>query len=196
MNYLAHIYLSGRDTKVMLGNFMADSIKGKDYLNYEKGIQKGILLHREIDTYTDAHPIVIKSKEKFYDILHHYSGVAVDVLYDYVLAKNWHLYHQQKLEVYVSEVYQTLTDHKKFLTEHVLNFLPIMIEYNWLVNYKDIDGIEQILKQMNRRIKHRVDLSAAVPQMLLYQSEFENEFKLFFEDIRQHVNNYMLENNF
>lgn len=196
MNYLAHIYLSGDDTKVMLGNFMADSIKGKDFLKYEEGIQRGILLHREIDTFTDAHPIVMESKKRFHPILHHYSGVAVDVLYDHVLAKNWSEYHKQKLDKYVNDVYQTLTDHKEFLTKNVQNFLPIMIEYNWLVNYKNIDGIDQILKQMNRRIKNRVDLSAAVSVMRKHQNEFDQEFKHFFEDMRNHVKKYRCENNF
>ncbi|MDN6279699.1 MAG: acyl carrier protein phosphodiesterase [Psychroflexus sp.] len=196
MNYLAHIYLSGDDTKLMLGNFMADSIKGKDYLKYHDDIQRGILLHREIDTFTDSHPIVMESKAKFYSVLHHYSGVAVDVLYDHVLAKNWQRYNAEKLEDYVSNIYETLTNHKVFLTKNVLNFLPIMIEYNWLVSYRNVDSIDQILKQMNRRIKHRVDLSAAVPIMVDQQAEFDREFEIFFEDIRQHVKDYMADHNF
>ena len=51
MNFLAHIFLSGNDEEVMIGNFIADAVKGRDYLGYSDGIVKGILLHRRIDAF-------------------------------------------------------------------------------------------------------------------------------------------------
>ena len=91
MNFLAHIYLSGDDSLLKIGNFIADRVRGKEYLNYELRIQQGILLHREIDSYTDFHPIFRQSKRKLSARYNHYSGVIVDVLYDHFLAKNWFL---------------------------------------------------------------------------------------------------------
>ena len=58
MNFLAHIYLSGNNDLLKIGNFMAYGIRGNDYLDYPEGIQKGIILHREIDTFKDSHPIL------------------------------------------------------------------------------------------------------------------------------------------
>ena len=55
MNYLAHILLSGTSPDVMIGNFIADSIKGSKYNSYPLQIQKGILLHRQIDTAQRMH---------------------------------------------------------------------------------------------------------------------------------------------
>ena len=46
MNFLAHIYLSGEDQGITIGNFIADGIKGKKYLSYSEVLQKGILLHK------------------------------------------------------------------------------------------------------------------------------------------------------
>jgi acyl carrier protein phosphodiesterase len=65
MNYLAHIYLSGESDLVTIGNFMADGIKGKDYKKYPVEIQIGILLHRHIDTFTDAHKTVRKAPNDY-----------------------------------------------------------------------------------------------------------------------------------
>ena len=79
MNFLAHIYLSGDDDLIKIGNFMADGIRGLDYLDYPPKVQKGILLHRAIDTFTDAHPIFRKSKHRLHEKYGHYSGVIIDI---------------------------------------------------------------------------------------------------------------------
>ena len=88
MNYLAHIYLSNEEEEITLGNFIADGVKGKKYVQFPLGIQQGILLHRAIDSFTDAHPIVRKSTKRLHKKYGHYSGVIVDILYDHFLAKN------------------------------------------------------------------------------------------------------------
>ena len=64
MNFLAHIYLSGEDQGITIGNFIADGIKGKKYLSYSEDMQKGILLHRSIDSFTDQHPVVRQSTKR------------------------------------------------------------------------------------------------------------------------------------
>ena len=72
MNFLAHIFLSGKDENLTIGNFIADSVKGKKYLKYPAGIQKGIILHRAIDSYTDTHPVVRKSTSRLFKTYSHY----------------------------------------------------------------------------------------------------------------------------
>ena len=82
MNYLAHIYLSGDNDLVTIGNFMADGVKGKRYKKFSKNIQVGILLHRHIDTFTDAHKTVRQSTKRLHKKYGHYSGIIVDILYE------------------------------------------------------------------------------------------------------------------
>ena len=105
MNYLAHVYLSGTNDLIKIGNFMADSIKGNQYLNYEKEFQYGILLHRHIDSFTDSHPIYRQSKHRLHEKYGHYSGVIMDILYDHFLAKNWATYSRGKLEDFAVDFY-------------------------------------------------------------------------------------------
>ena len=165
MNFLAHIYLSGDNTGVTIGNFMADGIKGKDYKKYSKDIQIGILLHREIDTYTDAHATVRKSTKRLHKKYGHYSGVIVDILYDHFLAKNWNAYSNVPLDKYVDDFYDTLEDNFEILELRVQKMMPYMIPNNWLLSYASIDGITKVLDGMNRRTKNRSQMNLAVNEL-------------------------------
>jgi acyl carrier protein phosphodiesterase len=186
MNFLAHIYLSGDNDLLKIGNFMADGIRGNDYLNFPEEIKKGILLHRHIDTFTDAHPIYRKSKHRLHEKYGHYSGVIMDILYDHFLAKNWANYSDEKLEHFAEKFYQSLQKNHSLLTEKTKGMLPYMIARNWLVSYATIAGIEMILFQMDYRTKHRAHMQEAVKELQDFYLDFETEFTTFFEELRHH----------
>jgi acyl carrier protein phosphodiesterase len=183
MNFLAHIYLSGEDDFVKIGNFMADSIRGSQYLDYPNTIQKGILLHRHIDSFTDSHPIYRKSKHRLHDKYGHYSGVIMDIAYDHFLAKNWSKYSNEKLEDYAADFYQLMQNNYEILTERTKGMLPYMIGRNWLVSYATIPGLEMILFQMDYRTKHRAHMQEAIVEIQDFYTEFESEFFQFFEEL-------------
>jgi acyl carrier protein phosphodiesterase len=187
MNFLAHIYLSGTNEELKIGNFIADSVKGKQYLEYPPEIIKGIVLHRAIDTFTDTHPIVSKSVERLFERYGHYSRVIVDILYDHFLAANWKNYSDIPLKIYTEDFYKLLQDNFEIIPKPVQNFLPYMVADNWLYNYRRIDGIEKILFQMNRRIKYRAKMHLAVEELREFYEEFEDEFTRFFEELRAYV---------
>ena len=188
MNFLAHIYLSGDNDLLKIGNFMADGIRGKHFENYPLEIQKGIILHRAIDTYTDAHPIFRQSTKKLHARYHHYAGVIVDVFYDHFLAKNWFKYSDEKLENFVEKFYESLHDNYAVLSEKTKEIMPYMIEQNWLVSYKTVEGIKQILTQMDRRTKNESKMRFASEELLEYYADFESDFTLFFNDLHTHFN--------
>ncbi len=183
MNFLAHIYLSGNNDLIKIGNFMADGIRGKQFQSYPFEIQKGIILHRAIDTFTDAHPIFRQSTKRLHNNYHHYAGVIVDIIYDHFLAKNWSKYSDEKLEDFVENFYKSLFDNKQLLSERVNRIMPVLIEENWLVSYKTIDGIKHILTQMDRRTKNQAKMQFATQELLEFYSEFENEFTEFFKEL-------------
>lgn len=186
MNFLAHIYLSGDDELVKIGNFMADGIRGKQFEKYPETIQKGILLHRAIDTYTDAHPVFRKSTKRLHERYHHYAGVIVDIYYDHFLAKNWNNYSDEDLEVYISRFYQSMHTHYDLLSEKAQNILPYMEKQNWLLNYQFIEGIQQILTQMDRRTNNKSNMRFATEELTSYYTDFENEFTIFFKEIKNY----------
>lgn len=183
MNYLAHIYLSGENDLITIGNFMADGIKGKNYKKYPKDIQTGILLHRHIDTFTDAHKTVRLSTKRLHEKYGHYSGVIVDILYDHFLAKNWHRYCKVPLDVYVDNFYDSLEAHFEILPARVQKMMPYMMADNWLLSYASIAGITKVLEGMNRRTKNRSGMNKAVNELNAFYTEFENEFSTFFDEL-------------
>ena len=69
----------------MIGNFIADFVKGNKKNNYPEGVKAGIELHRSIDDYTDHHEITSVSKSRLYPKQHKYAGPVVDVFYDHFL---------------------------------------------------------------------------------------------------------------
>ncbi len=183
MNFLAHIYLSGNEEGVIIGNFIADGIKGKRYEKYPPQIAKGILLHRAIDTFTDAHPIVHQSTGRLHQNYSHYSGVIVDILYDHFLAKNWSKYSNQPLEEYVQHFYKLLRKNFTILPPRIQQMMPYMIADNWLLSYATVEGISKILVQMNVRTKGVSKMNLAVAELEEFYDEFEKEFTSFFEEL-------------
>ena len=108
MNYLAHIYLSNEEEEITLGNFIADGVKGKKYIQFPSGIQQGILLHRAIDSFTDTHPIVRKSTKRLHKKYGHYSGVIVDILYD-------HFNYKLNIKRFIKFKKNTFTNYKMLM---------------------------------------------------------------------------------
>jgi acyl carrier protein phosphodiesterase len=183
MNFLAHIYLSGDNDLIKIGNFMADGIRGKHFESYPIDVQKGIILHRAIDTFTDAHPIFRQSTKKLHENYHHYAGVIVDVFYDHFLAKNWAKYSDEKLDLFVERFYQSLHDNPSILSERTKGMMPYMIEHNWLVSYQTVEGINRILTQMDHRTKNESKMRFATNELSEFYSEFETEFTEFFKEL-------------
>src|SRR5690606_29476214 len=183
MNFLAHLYLSFEDEGITIGNFIADSIRGNKYKHLPEKVQKGIVLHRAIDTYTDKHPIVRQSTKRLHENYSHYSGVIVDILYDHFLAKNWSTYSEVPLDIYVQNFYEIINKHFDILPESTQYMMPYMLKGNWLLNYSKIDGIQGVLDGMNRRTKYVSGMNKATVELKKYYKEFEAEFTAFFEEL-------------
>src|SRR5689334_2451375 len=110
MNYLAHAFLSFGDTEILVGNMIADHIKGKLALEkYPERIRKGVMLHRKIDEFTDQHPATQRAKVWFRGDYGLYSGAVMDTLYDHFLANDpKHFISEPALLAFTENVYQQL----------------------------------------------------------------------------------------
>ena len=183
MNHLAHIYLSGEFSELMLGNFIADSVKGAEINKFSEGIKKGIKLHRQIDEFTDKHPIVEQSKQRLRPAYAKYSGVIVDIFYDHFLALHWNDYSNVPLADYAAIVYNYIEKHLPELPERVNHFFPYMVEHNWLVNYAGYDGIEKVLEGMSRRASFDSHMNLAIADLRKDHALYEKEFTLFFPEL-------------
>lgn len=184
LNFLAHIYLSGENDFLKIGNFIADTVRGKQYLEYPQAIQQGILLHRKIDSFTDQHPIFRMSKKRIFPIFGHYSGVIVDIYYDYFLAKNWHYFSDVSLSEYTNEFYRLLLQYQNMFNEKANLLISHMIKDNWLESYQTLKGIESIFFQMDKRTGFISKMKLATNVLQEDETTFEKEFFIFFKEIQ------------
>ncbi|MFM2387378.1 MAG: hypothetical protein RL660_2135 [Bacteroidota bacterium] len=182
MNYLAHAYLNGsRSNEVLMGNMMGDFVKGKQFEQYSADIQAGIKLHRAIDTYTDTHSIVSEAKKVFAPVYAHYSGVLVDVMWDYFLANDTSVFPtEQTLASFTQHVYAVLGKHDNLMTERMAYMTSYMIKYDWLYNYRTEEGIASSWRGMSKRIEH---LQAADEAISLF-AEHRSTFRSMYEQLR------------
>ena len=187
MNFLAHIYLSGENEQIRIGNFIGDYVKGKGYENYPEEIRKGILLHREIDSFTDHHPVVYKSKMHLNQRFRKYSGIIVDIFYDHYLAKEWDRFHHTPLQEFVAGFYQNAMAYFAVLPPRVRQFLPFLIINNWFESYLSIEGIESVLYRMSRRTSLPEETKYAIEELVDKYDQFNEEFLEFFPSIIEHV---------
>ena len=188
MNFLAHLYLSGDNHKIMLGNFIGDFVKGRNALEqFDPEIIRGIELHRAIDEFTDSHPIVTVSKNRLRPKYRHYSGVIVDVFYDHFLARNWDTYHPELLPDFADKAYDVIQSHDPILPKEVKFMMPYMIKGNWLVNYAKTEGIHRALSGMARRTPYESKMEQSVEDLKKNYAEFSQEFATFFPTLKQFV---------
>jgi acyl carrier protein phosphodiesterase len=187
MNLLAHLKLSGKNEHIMLGNFIADHIKGNKLDKYPQEIIMGVMLHRKIDFYTDHHPEFMKSRDRLHENYHKYAGVIVDILYDHFLAVNWKLYSDIKLANYVAFSYGILLKHYSFLPKKTKTLLPFMIMQNWLMSYRSFDGLQRTFEGMSRRAKFKSNMENVVVDFQKDYSKYEKEFLAFFPDIMNYA---------
>ncbi|HIN38704.1 MAG TPA: DUF479 domain-containing protein [Flavobacteriales bacterium] len=183
MNFLAHLLLSGANDEIRIGNFIADSVKGSDLSKFSATVQTGILLHRKIDHYTDNHPVVMKSKVRLRPQFHKYSPVIVDVFYDHFLAKNWNNYASQPLEEFIACAYKLLSDNFELIPGRTQMMLPYMIKDNWLLHYREIEGIRRALTGMARRSKFESKMEYATISLEKNYKQFQEEFETFFPEL-------------
>lgn len=192
MNFLAHLFLSGNHEEIMVGNFIGDFVRGKDIFDrYPFHIALGIELHREIDEFTDRHPVVMESKIRLRPKYRHYAPVIVDMFYDHFLAANWSTYHTLPLAQYARQSYSVLQKYNPQLPDRVKYLIPYMIEGNWLLNYAQPEGIHRALSGMARRTPYDSRMDEAVNDLQKFKTEFEREFSRFFPELKTMSENFI-----
>lgn len=191
MNFLAHLYLSQDSDQVMVGNFIADFIKGGETDTLQRDVYLGILLHREIDSFTDRHTQVGASKKRLWQRHRHYSPVIVDIFYDHFLAKNWQEYSDTPLEDFASHAYSTLRRFEHLLPPIAKQVLPRMTTYNWLVNYGSLEGIDRALQGVARRASFTTEMASAIEDLQKDYEGFGDDFRIFFPELASNAKSFL-----
>jgi acyl carrier protein phosphodiesterase len=156
MNYLGHAFLSFGDAQLLTGNMIADHIKGKIALQqFPEGIRNGILLHRKIDSYTDVHPATQRAKTLFRLDYGLFAGPVMDTIFDHFLANDAKHFPSEKVLLEFSlDTYNKLEQHSAYFPPIFAAYFQRMIEFNWLYNYRTLQGAQRSLHGLSRRSEH------------------------------------------
>ncbi len=192
MNYLAHIYLAEQTSDSILGNLLADSIRNNELSTLSPGIQKGVRLHRQVDSFTDRHALVQRSICRISKTWGWFSGIIIDVYYDHLLALNWSNYAVEPLRGYVDHVYQTLQDHIGEVPT-CRELIERLISSDRLFSYGTREGIADTLFRLSQRIAERIPkralaLENAMPDLLSHHASLQEDFREFFPELVHFVN--------
>ncbi|MFM9075144.1 MAG: ACP phosphodiesterase [Bacteroidota bacterium] len=186
MNFLAHLYLSGDDPDIRIGNFIGDFVKGRNPEGqFPARVALGIQAHRLIDQFTDAHPLVRSSKDRIRAKYRHYSGVIVDIYYDHFLARQWADHHPVPLNEYAQAVYRQVREQEKIVPERAMNMLPWMEKGDWLTNYSHVEGIRRVLTGMSRRTPYACGMEHAAEDLIEHYEGLEDEFNRFLPEVKE-----------
>ena len=184
MNYLAHAYLSFGNEPILIGNMISDFVKGKQKFAFPEDVQKGIMLHRMIDIFTDGHTATKRAKEIFKPLTHRYEGVFVDVVYDYFLAIDEIEFPLNKLEYFANKTYHVLKTNETILPGKFRTMLPHMINQNWLLNYRFTWGIENSFSGIFRRAKYLEKTNSIFECFITNHSPLRECYKEFFPAVK------------
>jgi len=191
MNFLAHIYLSGNDPDVLLGNFMADNIKGRDLSRFSDGVRRGIQLHRNIDHFTDTHAISGEGRKILRGSMGKYSGVVLDVFYDHFLAVSWNTHHKVPLELFIQNSYAFIEGRKDEMPEKTIYLFQHMKQHDWLGSYAAIDGIARALTGLSRRVSHGEQMAYSRDVLIDNYDELSNNFDMFFPHLVENCHSFL-----
>ncbi len=187
MNFLAHAYLSFQHDDILVGNMISDYVKGNKRYQYTINIQKGIILHRRIDAFTDADKQIKLTKEIFRPAVGNYAGAFLDIAYDHFLAKEILRSRFMKLHDFVENIYTQLTISYDILPEKFKLILPSMISYNWLENYRYETGIEKSFAGIETRAKFLERNTGAYALFMQHYKTLQKGFQEFFPRIQEYA---------
>lgn len=187
MNYLAHLFLSGRTEQALIGGLLGDFVKGAIGDRYDARVCKGISLHRKIDRYTDDHEVVVASRRLVSKGRRRFAGIMVDVFYDHFLARHWSRYAVMSLDEFTREVYAILLQHHDDFPPRLRHIVPRMVHDDWLGSYRELWRVGAALDGISRRLRRSNTLAGGLGELEANYGRFEEHFLAFFPQLMWHV---------
>ena len=198
MNFLAHLLLSGENEEIITGNYVGDFVKGRltgdKIAGWSADFLLGVKLHRQIDMFTDEHETVREAKRMASKMLGKTAGIAVDIYFDYFLAKYFDQFCTQSLQAYSIRMYTLLEKNNNLIPEHMKPMVRSMIRQDWLNMYETLDGIKLTFERLSRRA-YFLDVLVGAEKDLAAHEEFYNaKFNLFFPQLQAEAKRFINEN--
>ena len=180
MNFLAHLYLSGTDEQLMVGNYLADLMNKKALQQFDPAIQHGVKLHRIIDSFTDNHSVVDEACALLRPKHHKYAPILVDIFFDYFLSKNWSSFTEESAKDFRKRAYDVLLRYADTFPGKVKDQTKRMIGGDWLYSYGHLEGIDFVLHKLRQRVSKPQHIEGGVESLIQHEKKLNEIFMSFF----------------
>ncbi len=188
MNHLAHFFLAERSSEAVAGALLGDFVKGRiSTTEFPPAMRDEIVIHRQIDAFTDRDDVLLNCKNRFVKTRRRLTGIALDVASDHFLAKNWELYTSENLDDFANFAYRSLETHIGRFPPLFQNFLPRMIDDDFLSAYRDLSRVEFALDKLSKRLRDGENLRTAFGEIKVNYEYFDECFCEFFPRLQQFV---------
>ncbi|WP_022962837.1 ACP phosphodiesterase [Halopseudomonas pelagia] len=184
MNFLAHLFLGPKDPEQALGSLLGDFVRGPvGRLDLPQGVREGIWLHRRIDSFTDAHPLVQRSRERVSPERRRYAGIMIDMFYDHLLASHWQTFSDQPLEQFTQDIYAVLLDQQPLIPEQAWPTISRMAEHDWLCSYARLTSLHRALDAISLRLKRSNPLPGSAIELEHDYAGFKADFMAYMPQV-------------
>lgn len=184
MNHLAHLLLSEADPQARIGNLLGDFVHGAiDDQAWPPAVVRGIKLHRRIDSYTDAHPLIRYSRARLQPPYRRYAPILLDVLHDHFLARHWPHYADESLAEFARHRYREFAQHQAWMPPRLRLYTERLRTHDGLSAYADLAGVERALQALARRLRRANPLAEALPELERHYAVLEADFAAFFPQL-------------
>jgi acyl carrier protein phosphodiesterase len=191
MNWLAHVFLSADSVEFQLGNLLADLVRGPARESMSPAFRNGAECHREIDRFTDAHPVVRRSRARLSARHRRFSGVLVDVFYDHLLARIWARYASVSLDQFTQSFHAATGALPLGLPDEAAVTLDRIRKYDLLGAYRNLGGVQASLRRLSMglqaRWKREFFLDESVTELQQQLTNFQDDFDEFFPALIAHI---------
>jgi acyl carrier protein phosphodiesterase len=191
MNLLAHALLSGSEPGLLLGNLLADFVKGENRRLLPPAVQAGMIQHQKIDAFTDSHPLVRNSRARIAAPYRRYSGILVDVFYDHFLVQHWQDFGEGSVDDFARDIYALATRHAADLPDEARAIIAAMSQRNILLACRQVEGVEKVLERIALRLARRsgraIEMAGGVAFLRDAYGDFAADFRAFFPELQEHV---------
>ncbi|MGW1442686.1 acyl carrier protein phosphodiesterase [Serratia rhizosphaerae] len=184
MNFLAHLHLAQLADSSLLGNLLADFVRGNPAADYAPEVAEGIMLHRRIDVLTDSLPQVKQSRDYFGADYRRVAPITLDVVWDHFLARHWRQIEPARpLSDFTRQARDQIVPHLAQTPKRFQTLNHYLWSERWLERYAELPFIAQVLRGMASRRPRLAALGGSFADVERHYHQLETQFWQFYPQL-------------
>lgn len=193
MNHLSHLFLSGDDPQIIIGNFITDFLSPSEQRAVSYELSQGIRLHLFIDHTIDHDPVFLQSIQLIRTSQGRYAPVVADIFYDYLLVQHWIEFSNIDFFTFKSKCYSILLESGHMPIPDIAKQRVFrMVENDFLSSYLTIDFIPQTFSFIKKRAKFQNYFDQALEDFKLMHDQLDKQFLLVFPMMMEKTNTFRI----